>query len=127
MFFHILRVLLFFFITLFVIFGIPFIQQYINGVSSSIGLSITLSEIFLVLFIQLWLDCTNSQEFHRITSEGLKKNQLKEMVRLRCLAYQSNNKFMKSLINTFEEIMTFELNIKEAHQIINEWENTFKV
>jgi len=34
------------------------------------------------------------------------------MVRLQCLAYQSNNKFMESLIRTFKEIMSFQLNIK---------------
>jgi hypothetical protein len=48
-------------------------------------------------------------------------------VKLQCLAYQSNNKFMESLIGTFKEIMGFQINIKEAHQIIKEWENTFKV
>jgi hypothetical protein len=34
---------------------------------------------------------------------------------------------MESLIGTFKEIMGFQINIKEAHQIIKEWENTFKV
>jgi hypothetical protein len=80
-----------------------------------------LSQIFLLLFIQLWLDCAGSQEFQRITSEGLKKINQKELVKLQCLAYQSNNSFMMSLIGTFKEIMSFQINIKEAHQIIKEW------
>jgi hypothetical protein len=115
------------FITLFVVFGLPVLQTYVQDIPVSIGLTITLSQIFMLLLIQLWLDCASSEEFQRVTCEGLKKIEQKEMVKLQCLAYQSNNKFMESLIGTFKEIMGFQINIKEAHQIIKEWENTFKV
>ena len=53
--------------------------------------------------------------------EYISKVKNRENVLLKCLAYQENIQLASNLIDSYKEILSFEVNIIDAMHIIKEW------
>lgn len=99
-FFRIFNVLQFIIIILSIVLNMPFIPssgQNIN-VIDQLGALTSLEQIFLMLFIQLWLDLNASNSFEAVSSNYREQLKKRENIYLRCLTYQRNNFLVSSLI-----------------------------
>ena len=122
LFFTIVRAILFFMLFLVTVANIPIFEQgqttgavhYIESLSS-------LSQVFLLFFIQLWLDLAKSQEFKSKTVGYNLRVKNREDALIKVIAYQENSDLIRRMIKRYKEVMWFEVNLKDALDIIDTW------
>lgn len=99
-FFRIFNVLQLLILLVSIILNMPFVptQGGIAGVLNEFRALTSLEQIFLILFIQIWIDLNASRSFTHLAAEYRNQNRKKRNIALRCVAFQRNNLLLGALV-----------------------------